>query len=98
MKLRIDQAAGGLTYWMWCPACDSLVRISDAWAWNGDVERPTFTPSLLTTTGAEDERVCHAYVTDGSWHYLPDSTHADAGRSLGMADLPDWMASGPILR
>lgn len=54
-KLRkwADPATGqeGLTYW--CQGCKSTHQIRTkgptAWGWNGDVERPVFTPSVLVT-------------------------------------------------
>ena len=43
----------GLTYW--CQGCKSHHQISTkgptTWGWNGDAERPTFTPSVLVTSG-----------------------------------------------
>lgn len=55
-KLRpwLDSATGdeGLTYW--CQGCDSIHSIktkgAGAWGWNGDAERPVFTPSVLLTS------------------------------------------------
>lgn len=56
-KLRkwVDPATGreGLTYW--CQGCESAHSIctkgTGAWGWNDDVERPVFTPSVLSTQG-----------------------------------------------
>jgi hypothetical protein len=34
----------------WCPGCDDVHGIhtgEEGWTWNGDLERPTFTPSVL---------------------------------------------------
>ena len=34
----------------WCPGCDDVHGIHtgpDGWTWNGDLDLPTFTPSLL---------------------------------------------------
>jgi hypothetical protein len=34
----------------WCPGCDGAHQIHtgpNGWTWNGDLERPTFTPSVL---------------------------------------------------
>ena len=51
-KLR-DTTDNGLMFC--CPGCKSSHRIQHGagagprWGWNGDVERPTFTPSVLVT-------------------------------------------------
>lgn len=34
----------------WCPGCNDAHAIhlrEDGWSWNGDLERPTFSPSVL---------------------------------------------------
>ena len=56
----------GLSFW--CPGCKTSHRIQhgvgDAprWGWNGDVDKPTFTPSILVRTGhfvpGHDSRGC----------------------------------------
>jgi hypothetical protein len=91
MKVRVGQAAGRTTYLLWCPACEDTALINDGWGFNGDAEKPTFTPSLLTrfNIGGQD-RVCHSFVTDGMWNYLGDCTHDKAGQSVPMVDLPEW--------
>jgi hypothetical protein len=43
----------------WCPGCDDFHQIpvaatrepGKAWGWDGDVDRPTFEPSLLVRSG-----------------------------------------------
>jgi hypothetical protein len=46
---------GGLTFW--CPGCKCRHTIwhgagpGERWTWNGNVERPTFQPSVLVRTG-----------------------------------------------
>jgi hypothetical protein len=38
----------------WCPGCDEPHQIRTAptgWGWNGDLVKPTFTPSVLVTSG-----------------------------------------------
>ncbi len=92
MKVRVSRSGGRTTYSLWCPACDDLVCINSTWEWNGDVERPTFAPSLLTrSVVAGREHICHSFVTDGSWHYLGDCTHNRAGQAVPAVDLPDWV-------
>jgi hypothetical protein len=43
----------GLHYW--CQGCKSAHSVktkgNEAWGWNGDVEKPVFTPSVLITSG-----------------------------------------------
>lgn len=91
MKVRLGRANGRTTYLLWCPACEDTVSINDTWTFNGDTERPTFTPSLLTQFNlAGQDHVCHSFVTDGVWHYLSDCTHAKASQTLPVVDLPEW--------
>jgi len=46
---------GGLSYW--CPGCKEMHSISvgegpgPRWGWNGDMDNPTFTPSVLVRSG-----------------------------------------------
>lgn len=61
----------------------------DRWDFNGDMERPTFYPSIKTSAEFGPERrpfVCHSYVTDGQIKYLTDCTHALSGQTV---DLPE---------
>jgi hypothetical protein len=52
--LRVVEGSG---YRFWCPGCQSShgVRVGQAsganWGFNGDLERPTFTPSVLVRSG-----------------------------------------------
>jgi Family of unknown function (DUF6527) len=61
-----------------------------SWEWNGSMEKPTFTPSLMVSLGFTDPnrspKVCHSFVTDGQIKYLSDCTHALAGQTV---DLPE---------
>jgi len=78
-----------------------MVRTSGSgpcWGYNNDVEKPTFTPSILVTYNGADAgqdrdgyrappAVCHSFVTDGRIQFLTDSTHELAGQTV---DLPAW--------
>lgn len=80
-----------------CPGCNMLhvVYISakgnrPVWAFNGDMERPTFSPSVLVKYPwgeAKEEKVCHSFVNDGQIQFLSDCTHQLAGKTV---DLPAW--------
>lgn len=55
------------------------------WSWNGSMERPTFTPSILVqATYGEDNHpvVCHSFVTDGQILFLDDCTHPLKGQRV----------------
>lgn len=76
-----------------CPGCDDVHTLStDQWTWNGDIKRPTFSPSVLVRydVSPPNEHLstsCHSFVTDGQIQYLADSTHHLAGQTV---DLPEW--------
>jgi hypothetical protein len=60
---------------------------TNCWSWNGDLEKPTFRPSLLMNRPGF---VSHSWITDGQVQFLGDSTHALAGKTVELLDLPDW--------
>lgn len=73
-----------------CPGCGKPHAFDGRWTWNGSVEAPTFSPSLLVrwNEGPESrEHVCHSFVTDGQIRYLDDCTHALRGSTV---PLPPW--------
>jgi hypothetical protein len=59
------------------------------WTWNGDCDRPTLRPSVLTRGVYSDgkDHVCHSWITDGQIHFLEDCTHSLAGQTLDLLDL-----------
>lgn len=78
-------------YWFFCPGCGNCHAFGHTWTFNGDLERPTFTPSLLVfyTQPETNARIplCHSFVTDGKIQYLADCPHKLAGQTV---ELPDW--------
>ena len=110
-KLR-DSVDNGLMFW--CPGCNQAHQIKHGngagprWGWNGNADKPTFTPSVLVTgvRPLTDEQ--HAAWMGGA--PLPEAqpmvchTFVTDGRIqfLGdcthalagqTVDLPDWPAS-----
>lgn len=74
----------------WCPGCGNAHAVwvnepndltGAKWNWNGDMERPTFTPSILVRGGSNDT-YCHSFVTGGTISYCTDSKHTLAGKSV----------------
>jgi len=93
---RILRSANDGHLIFWCPGCDMPHGIQTGqgagprWGWNNDVEKPTFTPSILVRFpwGPEKKQcVCHSFVREGKIEFLSDCTHNLAGQTVS---LPDW--------
>lgn len=69
----------------WCPGCGCLHSPSSpaGWAWDGDAERPTFTPAMRQ--GVQ----CHYTLTAGVLQFFSDCTHELAGQAVPLPDLPE---------
>lgn len=61
-----------------------------SWLWNGSLEMPTLSPSILSRIGKDREHVCHSFLRDGVFEFLQDCTHSLAGQKVPMPDLPGW--------
>lgn len=58
------------------------------WNWDGDLEKPTLNPSILTGKGTS--LICHSYLRAGVFEFLSDCTHSLKNQFVPMPDLPDW--------
>lgn len=81
----------------WCPACEAYhayyvnVKNIPSWVFNGDLNNPTFTPSLLLYNPKEDgkrETKCHLFLTNGIIKYCGDCPHDYAGKSIPLESEP----------
>ena len=73
----------GRLYLIECPGCGYGHHFDSRWQFNGNLERPTFKPSLLVnSSGAGPSPRCHSFVTDGRIRFLEDSTHELAGQTV----------------
>ena len=85
------------TLLFWCPGCNEAHGIpvdgTKGWTWNGSLENPTVSPSIVigrtTWVNGFEERLvkCHSFVREGTIEFLSDSVHELAGQTV---DLPDW--------
>lgn len=71
---------------------------SPSWNWDGNIEAPTLSPSILThgifTDGGYDPKgICHSFLRNGVFEFLSDCTHQYAGQSVPMPDMPDHWAT-----
>lgn len=97
-----DLENNGLMFY--CPGCKCNHVIyhgkgeGQRWDWNGDVNYPTFHPSIKVTYPANPdadeefkewrkERLCHSFVTNGMIMFLADCTHELANQTV---PLPKW--------
>ena len=91
-----DQTGSDISYVFDCPGCGigHSFRVEGngpKWRFNGDVDAPTFDPSLLVRWGKNsiEEVVCHSFVRDGKMQFLGDCTHGLAGQTIELPET-DW--------
>lgn len=80
-----------------CPISDRIIPVitkgdrkgTPCWTWNGDIEKPTLKPSILTRLEYYNQKaiVCHSFVNDGKVQFLGDCTHDNAGQTLDLLDV-----------
>lgn len=89
----IGKSDAPIGYCFWCPACDIYHAVNiepGGWTFNGDEDKPTFSPSILfhgDENGFGGFR-CHSFVRDGQIQYLTDCTHDLAGKTVPLPLYP----------
>lgn len=85
-----------------CPGCKlaHMINVGNGhepkprWDWDGNVEAPTFSPSILVTwkdpDGELSDDICHSFVRGGRIEFLGDCTHELKGQTVEIADLPPY--------
>jgi hypothetical protein len=80
-------------YAFYCPGCEHghvfYVTGPMTWEFNGDLESPTFTPSLLNTCEPHPDpkqRRCHLFLTKGVLYFLGDCAHDMRGNIVPLED------------
>lgn len=71
---------------------------SPSWEFDGDLESPTLSPSIRSSTGPFSDTgaplgVCHSFLKAGVFEFLDDCTHSLKGQHVPMPDLPDWAST-----
>lgn len=96
MKVKVN--GDGRFWWIWCPGCKaSHCFEAGRWTFDGNMESPTFSPSLITIVNSHDreghdpeyptER-CHLFVRAGRIQFLSDCTHSLAGETVDLPHFP----------
>lgn len=109
LSAKLRSVEGG-RYAYWCQGCEEMHMVGPGWTFDGNVDAPTFSPSVLVTSGHytpgwqgpscwctyrvdhpdcefECSR-CHTFIKGGMVQFLSDCTHALAGQTLPLPDLP----------
>ncbi len=90
-KVEPDNLTDDSPDWVFfCPGCKQLHGVwtskpnivngkPQIWTFNGNVDKPTFSPSIhitRTRTGSsKPETICHSFVRDGKIQFLGDCRH-----------------------
>ena len=78
---------GSYSLYYMCPGCKYVHAFSDkVHTWNGDVDKPTITPSLLNSN-PQQYHTCHSYITDAKIQFLEDCWHDLKGQTVELPEL-----------
>jgi len=95
----LRKIAGGYAHW--CPGCGHMHQIAvetpqrngARWSFDGNTAAPTFSPSANCSWGwpdkPETQGRCHYFIKAGRIEFCSDSTHALAGQSVPLPDIPE---------
>lgn len=92
VSVHISQDGKTIQYWFYCPGCKShhafttkSPGFNSPWTFDGNLEAPTFSPSLLCN-GDYPESRCHSFVRNGKIEFLGDCFYELKNQTV---DLPD---------
>lgn len=78
----------------YCPACRNChpYNINNTnpkhnWSFNGDLQSPTFSPSLRVLDG-KGGTTCHLFVEQGKIKYCDDCPHSYASKTIDLPEIP----------
>lgn len=91
-----DVVAG---YHHWCPACNEphgiavthRNRYGAVWTFNGNLDSPTFAPSVrcfTTEENGQQRTLCHYFIKNGMIEFCGDNPHALNGQTVPLPDYP----------
>lgn len=88
-KLKED---GYMRFLFWCPGCEGYHSFNHHWKFDGNMDKPTVSPSLLVNAGREcpSEPRCHLFLRNGVIQFLSDCTHDLAGQSVPLEE-HEWL-------
>lgn len=95
-RMRLMQGDQHKIAEFFCPGCRMMHRVpiegEHAWTFDGDIEAPTLSPSILVRWSYGDPpkaRACHSFVRAGMIEFLADCTHQLAGQTVPIPEIPE---------
>jgi len=78
-------------YLHFCPACKEIHAIGLSWTFDGNLDAPTFAPSVRVTwyAGGKPIKICHYFIRIGQVQFCADSTHELAGKTVPLPPLDE---------
>lgn len=99
---RRDVPLGYAIYYFWCPGCKHChgfrvggdpKKDGPQWDFNGDMEKPTFSPSLrmfVTDPETKQEKtICHLHLIDGEISFCGDGEHDHKNKTVPLTPIPE---------
>ena len=80
---------------IFCPGCQCYHMFTTDptspvhWVFNGDPQKPTFTPSLMCNRDYPESR-CHSVITDGKIQFFSECYHSLKGQTVELPDVEPW--------
>lgn len=79
----------GAKFLIFCPGCNCCHGWNDGWTFDGNLDSPSVSPSLLVShlpNKINDEIVyngiCHSFIRNGNIEFLSDCTHKLASQTV----------------
>ena len=93
LKELKSQDGHEVVYVFFCPGCKSRhpLRVKGdgpKWNFDGNMEAPTFSPSLLVNKDFPDSR-CHLFLRSGVLEFLSDCHHDLKGQKVPLPEIED---------
>ena len=93
-KFRNVESMGVGVFEFYCQGCECFHNVwtnkneAPCWNFNGDVNFPTISPSILVTRPLPVKpEICHSFINNGKIQYLSDCSHSLKGQTIDLTDL-----------
>ena len=88
----------GHVFMFMCPGCKRGHVFNQKggvmWTFNGDMEKPTISPSYLTGIDNFTKVRCHSFIKEGKIQFLADCYHELKGQTVELPDIDEEYVKG----